>query len=192
MATWQENLASTAKDPKKIASEIARASSIIASGKGTTETTRYLNQVNALKDGASLSNVISGSYDNYSGSKDPSGTYGSNGNWNAVKVAERVPVVAPNVVPVNLPTPFDINTSNMVDPSSYHVDYVTGVVKGGGGQSFETVNDVVSDGIKNAYENISNAVDGITPDWMKFVSENGVAIVGGLVAMVFTLKLFGK
>lgn len=76
MATWEQNMATTAAGGSTaIQKELDRAKAVVASGSGTEATTRYINQLNALKDGASLSKVISGSYDNYSGSKDASGTY---------------------------------------------------------------------------------------------------------------------
>lgn len=186
MGTWQENMTAIAKDPAKVASEIARATAVASSGKGTDATTRYINQLNALKDGASLTKVMSGQYDNYKPDKSFSADYRDKTSYNPT-------YPDPGVNAYNLGMNGPVGPAPVqTDPSSYHVDYTTGKVNGGGGAGFGTTADAMDDMALRINNTVATALDGITPDWMKFVQENGVVIVGGLLSTVLLMKVFGK
>lgn len=176
-STWQDAMAKTySGGPAAIQAEIDRAAKVLASGNSTEATSRYWSQMNALMAGKSLQEVVSGKWDLFTpngkgGGYDPS--YPDPG------------VNAYDAIGGDVPPKY-------TDPSSYHVDYSTGVVNGGGGQAFGTNSDALGD-ISNRINNaVSSAIDDITPDWFKYVQENGVVIIGGLLSTVLLLKVFGK
>lgn len=196
MATWQESMTATASSPSKIASEIARASSIISSGKGTVETTRYLNQMNALKDGASLTKVVSGQYDNYS--YDKSGTYvpsskvgsglsnagivnsvgtavGAPTNWNLIKAAENIG-----------------SAGEMVYPRDYGggVVGVSGMGESVGQAGGVTQYDDPADN-RTVTQALSQGMAQVMPDMSGMVN-TGIMVIAGAAVLMAVSKIFGK
>lgn len=203
-ASWQDTMAKTASDPTKIASEIQRAQSIIASGKGTDATQRYLNQMNALKDGASLSKVVSGAYDNYR----VDSSFYKDYRTGVAPAPAPAPVVAPAPVQENW------NAQKQWENAGYGGGYqapspwggAVGVtLPGGVGRDLvpwdysydnRSTSQGVGQGVQAAGAAVTgavqNAVGAVTPDWMKWIGENGIVVLVGMISAAMVMKIFGK
>lgn len=87
---WQQNMINTkAKGEVAMRAELERAQSIVDSGQSTPGTFRYINQMNALLNGAAIGEVIRGDWDNFTGY---SGAYSQ--NVNTMKAAEAAAAAA--------------------------------------------------------------------------------------------------
>lgn len=202
MATWEQNMAATAAGGSAaIQKEIDKAKAVVASGSGTTATTRYINQLNALKDGAPLSKVISGSYDNYSGSKDTSGTYKngqlvSNGladagrvnsvgttvgapvNWNMIKSYEEAQYAATRpTTPISSGLVGGVAGVSMTGQS---VGQGNGVTQFDDPADNRTVSAALTQGMQQVMPDMSGAIN------------TGIMVIAGSAVLVAVSKLFGK
>lgn len=191
-SSWQDTMAKTASDPSKITSEIQRAQSIIASGKGTDATQRYLNQMNALKDGAPLAKVVSGAYDNYKVDSSFYKDYRTNPaaapvNWNFEKQWENEKYdggyKAPDLMGGALGVTLNGGVGRDLVPWDYSYDNRS--TTQGIGQGVQAAGNAMTNAVQNA-------VGAVTPDWMKWIGENGIVVLVGMISAAMVMKIFGK
>lgn len=180
-SSWESNMANLVKaGPAAIQARITEVKGIVDSGKGTAATTRYLNQITALKDGAKLTDVIAGKYDSYSPDKSgvysPSGTYGPVDDY-------RTGYQYSNGVPVSTVAKKDVwtkrdelsfDTATMdrdgaFIPSKYTQNVGAALAQGG-----QTVQDVWNQSTSDGFANTA------------------VMVLAGAAALVAVSKLFGK